>query len=438
MDLHLLPGTKSSTVNQIAAKLEVHPSHVYKHCPPYVQRGKRAEDLCGHCERLGAYHREAVTTCNKLLKTDLKCLPEMSGQRAQVDDGKKAVELLQSAMDQKKIPGPRKQEIQNLLDSVAIFDWHVHLKDRQQSCFEHEKANLQRHQLLIRFDFCSNLELTDARVDHVSHFYKTKISLLGAAIWIKGREKPFFVDVFSDDTKHDCRHAASQVAAIILRLQEHPNLKKVMSYVHEISFWFDCGRHFLANEFFFLVTRGEPFAKRYDIVLNLFAEHHGKGECDAHFNVVGRKIDNAGYKEKWTEDNWVSRTTEVLTGSDDLDDDPILIFNPPMLKKNAKTFAIADITCMACIYTQGMGPGKRLFWLAYSDLRATHIGEAVPHALVDKEPPKSNANADRKTRWTRSETNKLKKQLVRRKRFADLNLENLIKKKEIRPRAGTM
>lgn len=109
-----------------------------------------------------------------------------------------------------------------------------------------------------------------------------------------GTVKKHNFDVFSYDLSHDA-HFASGALEIALRklLELEPALAK-------LSFWLDCGPHFRCREFLAtLLLDVRAWHPQLTLVLvNFFAEHHGKSVCDAHFSHVSRAVKEGSKRQR--------------------------------------------------------------------------------------------------------------------------------------------
>ena len=195
-----------------------------------------------------------------------------------------------SAQLQKRQKANHLEEIsEKTKQNLELFNFHRELKKTQNLEFKKQTENCKSGEAIIVMDFKENLRIGVGPVEIGKQFFqKTQVTVLGYVLFVgqpDGTVLKHHVDVLSYDLSHDSYFTGK---ALSHALDEMRKLTRVP--VKLISFWADCGPHFRSKELLAVLLKDIP--SRYDcqVLINFFAEGHGKNPCDSHFSHIGTAV----------------------------------------------------------------------------------------------------------------------------------------------------
>ena len=137
--------------------------------------------------------------------------------------------------------------------------------------------------MVIVMDFKENIRLPlSSRQTSRMFYHQQQVSCLGFVCYFEG-EKGKIIQKNINFTSECLNHDSVYVIDCLDYL-----LRKMKDY-RQITIWTDCGPHFRNKHLLSFLLHDLP-QRNFHVDVNYFGESHGKNQCDIHFSVISRQL----------------------------------------------------------------------------------------------------------------------------------------------------
>lgn len=257
-------------------------STFYKCKPAEVKRAKRKTDMCDICVGYREYVKRQRTEAQALPpppppppQLPLEALPQLPPEARPPAQG--------GPLPPTRAPPP-------VVDYASLYESHILVANKQRAAFNKRWDEVEFGDYVIVTDFKENLKVNIDPVETSRHFYhRQQITCLGFVVVTRSgpgghivkRHFNFLSEVLSHDGKFVTECTLECIRQLKLRNRVFNN----------ISFWYDCARHFRSRETMRCLLQEVPkLVENCGITMHHFGEHHGKSPADQHFSVISNAL----------------------------------------------------------------------------------------------------------------------------------------------------
>ncbi len=257
-------------------------STFYKCKPIEVKSSKRKTDVCQICEDYKQYTKRQRTAERQPQPAPSPGTPVALGERP---NG-----VPESVLLPRRAPPP-------LVNYEELYQAHKKVADSQREFFKNSCSTVGRGEFIVVADFKENIKINRAPVETGRHFYhRRQVSCLGFVIFTRNQQgtvEKRHVNYLSDILSHDGKF----VSECTLKCVDF--LKAEYGQITNISFWYDCARHFRSKENLHCLFCDVPqmIGGNAKVQMNHFGEQHGKSPADQHFSVISRILEQESKKQ---------------------------------------------------------------------------------------------------------------------------------------------